>query len=139
MTMTSSTAQVRAFGTVALFVLGLVVGSVAHQIVDRGPGESPYPALPKTNEPAAARDVVQAIANDDAASLSKMLAAEQLTDLSTALQPIIDVRGAKFVGAVESEGRLLSAYLVTGKTSEGSDFIVGFVLRVANDQVVGVN
>ncbi len=139
MTMTSSTAQVRAFGTVALFVLGLVVGSVAHQIVDRGPGESPYPALPKTNEPAAAHDVVQAIANDDAASLSKMLAAEQLTDLSTALQPIIDVRGAKFVGAVESEGRLLSAYLVTGKTSEGSDFIVGFVLRVANDQVVGVN
>jgi len=137
--MTSSTAQVRAFGTVALFVLGLVVGSVAHQIVDRGPGESPYPALPKTNEPAAAHDVVQAIANDDAASLSKMLAAEQLTDLSTALQPIIDVRGAKFVGAVESEGRLLSAYLVTGKTSEGSDFIVGFVLRVANDQVVGVN
>jgi len=49
------------------------------------------------------------------------------------------VRGTKFVGAVESEGRLLSAYLVTGKTSEGSDFIVGFVLRVANDQVVGVN
>jgi len=139
MTMTSSTAQVRAFGTLALFVLGLVVGIVAHQIVDRGPGESPYPALSKTNEPAAARDVVQAIANDDAASLSKMLAAEQLTDLSTALQPIIDVRGTKFVGAVESEGRLLSAYLVTGKTSEGSDFIVGFVLRVANDQVVGVN
>jgi hypothetical protein len=139
MTMQSSATQVRAFGTLALFVLGLVVGIVAHQIVDRGPAESPYPALPKTGEPAAAHDVVQAIANDDAASLSKLLPAEQLTDLSTALQPIIDVRGTKFVGAVESEGRLLSAYLVTGKTSEGSDFIVGFVLRVANDQVVGVN
>jgi len=51
----------------------------------------------------------------------------------------VDVRSAKFIGAVESEGRLLSAYVVNGKTSEGSDFVVGFVLRVANDQVVGVN
>jgi hypothetical protein len=62
-----------------------------------------------------------------------------LTDLDTALQPIIDVRTTKFVGAVESEGRLLSGYVVTGKTTEGIDFVVGFVLRVANDQVVGVN
>jgi len=75
MTMTSSTAQVRAFGTVALFVLGLVVGVAVHQIVDRGPAENPYPSLSKTAEPAAAHDVVQAIANDDPASLSKMLAA----------------------------------------------------------------
>jgi hypothetical protein len=62
-----------------------------------------------------------------------------LTDLDTALQPITDVRSTKFVGAVESEGRLLSAYVVTGKTTEGIDFVVGFVLRVSNDQVVGVN
>ena len=134
-----SATQVRAFGTLALFVVGLVVGVAVHQVVDRGPGESPYPALPKTAEPVAAHDVVQAIANDDAASLAKMLASEQLTDLATALQPIVDVRSAKFVAAVESEGRLLSAYVVSGKTSEGSDVIVGFVLRVANDQVVGVN
>jgi hypothetical protein len=112
---------------------------VVHQIVDRGPGESPYPPLPRMDEPAAAHDVVQAIASDDPASLAKMLSADTLTSLDTALQPIVDVRAAKFVGAVESEGRLLSAYIVTGKTSEGSDFIVGFVLRVANDQVVGVN
>lgn len=131
--------QLRGFGTLALFVLGLLVGAAAHQIADRGPGDSPYPSLPKTDEPAAAHDVVQAIANDDAASLGKMLASDQLTDLGTALQPIVDVRTTKFVGAVESEGRLLSAYIVNGKTSDGSDFIVGFVLRVANDRVVGVN
>ena len=131
--------QLRGLGTLALFVLGLLAGTVAHQIADRGPGESPYPSLPKTDEPAAAHDVVQAVVSDDAASLAKMLGSEQLTDLGTALQPIVDVRTAKFAGAVESEGRLLSAYIVTGKTSEGSDFIVGFVLRVANDQVVGVN
>jgi hypothetical protein len=49
------------------------------------------------------------------------------------------VRTTKFVGAVENEGTMLSAYVVTGKTTEGIDFVVGFVLRVANDQVVGVN
>jgi hypothetical protein len=134
-----SSVQVRAFGTLLLFALGLVVGVIVHQMIDRGPGESPYPPLPKMDEPAAAHDVAQAIAGDDPAALAKMLSAETLTSLDTALQPIVDVRAAKFVGAVESEGRLLSAYIVTGKTSEGSDFIVGFVLRVANDQVVGVN
>jgi len=135
----AAVAQLRGFGTLALFVLGLLVGAATHQLADRGPGESPYPSLPKTDEPAAAHDVVQAIANDDPASLGKMLGSEQLTDLGTALQPIVDVRATKFLGAVESEGRLLSAYVVTGKTADGSDFVVGFVLRVANDQVVGVN
>ena len=62
-----------------------------------------------------------------------------LSDLMPALQPITDVRGTKFLGAADSEGRLLSAYVVTGKTTEGIDFVVGFVLRVANDAVVGVN
>lgn len=135
----SAQTQVRAFGTLALFILGLVVGIIAHQIVDRGPGESPFPALPKTEEPIAAHDVVAAIVNDDAAGLSKMLSSDLLTELDSALQPIIDVRTTKFIGAVESEGRLLSGYVVTGKTNDGSDFMVGFVLRVANDQVVGVN
>src|SRR5437667_450534 len=82
---------------------------------------------------------VAAVGSDDAQALSRMLDSTMLTDLDTALQPIVDVRTTKFVGAVESEGRLLSAYVVTGKTTEGIDFVVGFVLRVSNDQVVGVN
>ena len=131
--------EARAFATLALFAIGLVSGVVVQQFVDRGPGENPYPQLPKIDEPRAAHDVVQAIAADDAASLSKYLSSDQLSDLDSALKPIVDVRSTKFVGAVESEGRLLSAYVVTGKTEEGIDFVVGFVLRVANDQVVGVN
>ena len=65
--------------------------------------------------------------------------ADELRQIAGSSKPIVDVRSAKFVGAVESEGRLLSAYVATGKTTEGTDFVVGFVLRVANDQVVGVN
>lgn len=131
--------EARALGTIALFVLGMIAGIGAHAIADRGPGEVPFPSLPKIDEPAAARDVVAAIGADDARSLSKLMPAELLSDLDSALEPVIDVRTTKFVGAVESEGRLLSAYVVTGKTETGEDFVVGFVLRVANDQVVGVN
>jgi hypothetical protein len=131
--------ETRALGTLVLFVVGIVAGVVVHALVDQGPPQNPYPTLPKVDEPQVAHDVIQAIANDDAQSLSKLLDQSQLTDLDTALQPIVDVRSTKFVGAVESQGRYLSGYVVTGKTTDGTDFIVGFVLRVTNDQVVGVN
>ncbi|TMC68624.1 MAG: hypothetical protein E6J13_13870 [Chloroflexi bacterium] len=125
--------------TLGLFALGILTGVVVHTFVDKGPAENPYPALPKVEEPQVAHEVVEAIGKDEPQTLAKLMPAQMLTDLDTALQPIIDVRTTKFVGAVESEGRLLSAYVVTGKTTEGADFVVGFVLRVANDQVVGVN
>lgn len=131
--------EAKAVATLSLFAIGILGGVVLHAFVDRGPAENPYPALPKIDEPRAAHDVVAAIAADDAQSLSRLIDAQMLSDLDSALQPITDVRGTKFVGAVESEGRMLSAYVVTGKTTEGIDFVVGFVLRVANDQVVGVN
>ena len=131
--------EARAVATLSLFALGILAGVVVHSFVDKGPAENPYPALPKVDEPRAAHDVVAAIGSDDAQSLSRLVDSKMLTDLDTALQPITDVRSTKFVGAVESEGRLLSAYVVTGKTTEGIDFVVGFVLRVSNDQVVGVN
>ncbi len=131
--------EARAAMTLSLFAIGILAGVVVHSLVDRGPVENPYPTLPKVEEPRAAHDVVAAIGTDDAQSLSRLVDSKMLSDLDAALQPITDVRATKFVGAVESEGRLLSAYVVTGKTTEGIDFVVGFVLRVANDQVVGVN
>ena len=131
--------EARAAATLSLFAVGILAGVVVHSFVDKGPVENPYPSLPKVEEPRAAHDVVAAIASDDAQSLSRLIDSQLLTALDAALQPIVDVRTAKFVGAVESEGHLLSGYVVTGKTTEGVDFVVGFVLQVANDQVVGVN
>jgi hypothetical protein len=125
--------------TLSLFAIGILAGVVVHALADRAPAENPYAQLPKVEEPRVAHDVAAAIGADDAPSLSRLVPSSILTDLDAALQPIVDVRGTKFVGAVESEGRLLSAYVATGKTTEGIDFVVGFVLRVANDQVVGVN
>jgi hypothetical protein len=129
----------KAMATLSLFAIGILAGVVVHSFVDRGPAESPYPALQRVDEPRVAHDVVGAIAGDDAQALSRLMPADMLTALDAALQPVVDVRATKFVGAVESEGRLLSAYTATGKTTDGIDFVVGFVLRVANDQVVGVN
>jgi hypothetical protein len=131
--------EARAVATLSLFFVGILGGVLAHTFLDRGPVENPYTTLPKVDEPRAAHDVVAAVGADDAQALSRLLDSAMLTDLDTALKPIVDVRTTKFVGAVESEGRLLSAYVITGKTQEGIDFVVGFVLRVANDQVVGVN
>ncbi len=131
--------EARAAATLSLFAVGILAGVVVHAFVDKGPADNPYPTLPKIDEPRAAHDVVAAIAADDAQALSRLIDSTMLNDLDMALQPITDVRSTKFVGAVDSEGRLLSAYVVTGKTTEGIDFVVGFVLRVANDQVVGVN
>jgi hypothetical protein len=131
--------EAKAVATLSLFAVGILAGIVVHSFVDRGPATSPYPALLKVDEPRVAHDVVGAIAADDAQALSRLMSADMLGALDTALQPVVDVRKTQFVGAVESEGRLLSAYVVTGKTTDGIDFVVGFVLRVANDQVVGVN
>lgn len=131
--------EARAVAIFALFGIGVLGGVVARGFVDRGPAENPYPTLPKVEEPRAAQAVVAAVGANDPRSLAQLMPAELLTKLDAALAPIVDVRGTKFVGAVEGEGTLLSGYTVTGKTTEGADFVVGFVLRVANDQVVGVN
>jgi hypothetical protein len=131
--------EARAAATLSLFAIGILIGVVVHAFVDRGPVDNPYATLSRVDEPRVAHDVVAAIAADDARSLAKLVDSTMLNDLDQALRPISDVRTTKFVGAVENEGTLLSAYVVTGKTTEGIDFVVGFVLRVANDQVVGVN
>jgi hypothetical protein len=50
-----------------------------------------------------------------------------------------DVRNVRFVGATGKEGRVLAGYVITGKDMQGSDSIIGVVLDVENEQIVGVN
>lgn len=113
---------------------------MAHTFTAAGPLQSPYGTLPSADEPAAAADVANAIRNDDARGLAALMADDELLQaLGNALQPIIDVRDVKFVGAVDSDGRILSAYVAKGRDAQGQNMIVGFVLRVQNREVVGVN
>ena len=129
----------RAALILATFLTGLVTGVIVYAVTDRGTDANPYASLPRAAEPAATADVARAIQADDAKVLANLLDMEVLQQLQTAIEPLADIRSMKFVGAVEKSGRVLAAYVAGGKTSDGTDVLVGFVLNVTGDQIVGVN
>lgn len=122
-----------------LFVVGLVGGVSVSQLTRTRAPVSPYPALPVTGEPAAAAEVVAAIANDDARALARLLDGTLLDTLGQALDPVLQVYDVKFVGASEKAGDTLSAYVVQGRALQGDQLLVGVVFRVRGDKVVAVN
>jgi len=123
----------------ATFLGGLVAGVTIYAVTDKGADANPYASLPRSAEPAVTADVARALATDDAKGLSNQLDMEVLQQLQTAIEPLTDIRSMKFVGAVEKNGRTLAAYVAGGRTSDGTDVLVGFVLKVTGDQIVGVN
>lgn len=129
----------RAALILATFLGGLVTGVVVYAATDKGADANPYASLPKAAEPAVTADVARAMASDDARALANQLDMEVLQQLQTAIEPLADIRSMKFVGAVEKNGRTLAAYVAGGRTSDGTDVLVGLVLRVTGDQIVGVN
>lgn len=129
----------RAALILATFLGGLVAGVSLYALTDKGADANPYTSLPRSSEPAVTADVARALASDDAKALANELDMQVLQQLQTAIQPLTDIRSMKFVGAVEKNGRTLAAYVAGGRTSDGTDVLVGFVLRVTGDQIVGVN
>jgi hypothetical protein len=129
----------RAAMILALFLGGLVTGVVIYAVTDKGAEANPYTSLPHATEPAVTADVARALAADDARGLANLLEMTILQQLQTAIEPLADIRSMKFVGAVEKNGRVLAAYVAGGRTVDGTDVLVGFVLRVTGDQIVGVN
>jgi hypothetical protein len=129
----------RAALILATFLGGLVTGVALYAVTDKGADANPYASLPKSSEPAVTADVARALSTDDAKALANQLDMEVLQQLQTAIEPLTDIRSMKFVGAVEKNGRTLAAYVAGGRTSDGTDVLVGFVLRVTGDQIVGVN
>ncbi len=136
---TGQISNAKAAVILATFLGGLVIGVVTYAVTDRGADANPYSSLPKTAEPAVTAEVARAIAADDSRALSNQLDMEVLEQLKTAIEPLADIRSMKFVGAVEKSGRVLAAYVAGGRTTDGTDVMVGFVLRVTGDQIVGVN
>jgi len=129
----------RASLILATFLGGLVSGVLFYAVTDKGADANPYESLPKAAEPAVTADVARAMTSDDAKGLANQLDMEVLQQLQTAIEPLADIRSMKFVGAVEKNGRSLAAYVAGGRTSDGMDVLVGLVLRVTGDQIVGVN
>lgn len=136
--------EARAIVVLALFVGGIVAGVAVQRATDAGIRESPYPSLDRIEEPSASSVVATALANNDAKGLARVMDGETLKALKDALidplgAPLADIRAVRFVGATEKSGHVLAGYLVTGKDTQGSDAIVGFVLDVENGVIVGVN
>ena len=131
--------RARAALVLATFLGGLVTGVIVYAVTDRGADANPYGSLPKTEEPAVTAEVARAMTSDDARALASQLDMEVLQQLQSAIEPLADIRSMKFVGAVEKNGRTLAAYVAGGRTTDGVDVLVGLVLRVSGDQIVGVN
>lgn len=136
--------EARAAVVLALFLGGIVGGVVLQRVTDTGARANPYPSLERVAEPPASAEVASALVNNDAKTLARLLDTDTLGALREALTSpagtaMADIRSVRFVGATEKEGRVLAGYVVTGKDSQGSDAIVGFVFGVENGEIVGVN
>jgi hypothetical protein len=131
--------KLRAFLGLFVFAGGIVVGTVASQLVNPPPPPSPWRSLPLVDEPAQGATVAALLLTDDARGLSKVLDADLLQRLGSAIEPLVDIDDVRFTGATERQGDILSAYVAHGRTQSGSTVIVGVVFRVRDGKVVGVN
>lgn len=133
------TRRLGTWGTLLLFVLGLVVGVAAQSYVSPPPPATPYAELSLVNETPETAGLVRLILADDARALANIMEGELLQQLGKALEPLQEVFEMKFVGAVERRGDILSSYIATGRERNGQSFSVGVVFRVSGGKVVGVN
>jgi len=62
-----------------------------------------------------------------------------LQRLASSIEPLVDIDEARFTGATERQGDILSAYVAGGRAQTGEQLIVGLVFRMRDGKVVGVN
>ena len=137
---------VRSIVLLGMFGGAVVAGIVVYTLQAPAPSPGTYPSVPTTAEPAAAHEIVELIVADDAPALASKLDAESLQALAGALstvepapQPLVTVTSVKYLGAVALEEQTVVSYLARGRDAAGTDWVVGFALRVQGDEVVGVN
>ena len=93
---------VRSVVTVAIFLAGFiaaVVGYLQVQPTPRAGLPSAAPGFLATVEPAAAQAVVQDMIKGDAKDLATRVKSADLTDLQTAVKPLVDITSIDFVSA----------------------------------------
>jgi hypothetical protein len=122
-----------------VFVFGVVAGTFLAQVANPPPPESPWRALPTVEEPTASSQIVQLLLANDAKALSRAMDAQLLQRLAESIEPLVDIDEARFTGATERQGDILSAYVAGGRAQTGEPLIVGLVFRVRDGKVVGVN
>ncbi len=131
--------KLRAVLGLVVFAGGVVVGTVASQLVNPPPPPSPWRSLPLVEEPDPARSIALMLLADDARGLARALDPDLLQRLASAIEPLVDIDEVTFTGATERQGDILSSYVAQGRNQQGGTFIVGLVFRVRDGKVVGVN
>ncbi|MBM4434456.1 MAG: hypothetical protein FJ028_05010 [Chloroflexi bacterium] len=124
---------------IVVFLFGAVAGAFLAQIANPPPPESPWRALPPVEEPTASAQIVQLLIVNDAKALSRSMDATLLQRLASSIEPLVDIDEARFTGATERQGDILSAYVAGGRAQTGEQLIVGLVFRMRDGKVVGVN
>lgn len=123
-----------------LFGLSVVGGVVAYTQSQPKPVVNPFASIDaRVPEPAPAAQIARALATNDPTALATAVPSDLLDPLGKALDPIVSVKDVRYVGGIQKNGTTFAGYVATGKTSSGSDFVVGFVLRVLGNSVAAVN
>jgi hypothetical protein len=129
----------RSIATIALFAAGLVVGVVGFVRLNAPPQLPTYPPLAGAPEPQAAHALAAALGANDAQGIADHLMPGMASDLSTAIQPIVDITSVTYLGTVEQDGRELAGYVVQGRDNQGAKQLAGLVLDVSGGEVVAIN
>ncbi len=123
----------------AVFLIGLAGGAAIFGTLRQATPSSPYPAVAGAPQPRVTASLADAIEANDAHALAGSLGSDTLTKLAEALEPIVEVSEVDFVGAIAKGDDTLAGYVARGIDQSGAKVIVGFVLHVQGNSVVGVN
>ena len=124
---------------VGLFLVGIVAGVGGFVALNPPPPAQPFPSLAGAPEPAEAHALAEALKANDAEGVANHVLPAIATSLSDALTPIVEVTEVTYLGTVERDGRDLAGYIVVGRDDQSQKRIVGFVVDVMNDAIVGIN
>ncbi|HEY3523527.1 MAG TPA: hypothetical protein VGK63_07460 [Candidatus Limnocylindrales bacterium] len=129
----------RSVAVVLLFLVGVLGGVAGYVGLNPVASPTPYPALAGAPEPEAAHALAHALKANDADAVANGVLPPIASNLSDALQPIVKVSDVTYLGTVEQDGRDLAGYIVSGKDEQNQKQIVGFVVDVVDDNIVGIN
>jgi hypothetical protein len=129
----------RSVAIVALFIVGIVAGIGGFVALNPAPPPVRYPELAGAPEPPVAHALAAALKANDADGVASHVLSTVASSLSDALKPIVDVTDVTYVGTVEHDGRDLAGYIVAGRDQQSQKQIVGFVVDVVNDEIIGIN
>jgi hypothetical protein len=126
---------VRALLSIALFVIGAVVGGVYWNMSTQQSAEpqSRFQALQTIPEPNVGVELRNALMHRDTSALAVLLTSQQQDELVTALGPVAAINDVSLLAAVQTGHDIVIGYLVRGQDSQGAETVAGLVLNLKDN------